>query len=293
VPRLVRPWESDEEFALWRNELIARARRGARAYSREIEAAGEWLDAEYTEERIRTSLIERHRLAAEAMEGQPDLGGDIPPPAGGLGQPEPLGDHLRGHRLEAAIVDLTAMHSKAKFSLIGPNQPNRRRRQSAFRAVVVTGCVVDPDAQDWLTGVTDLAACTWEEESQAQPCVRGRSDVAARWGEEALRLLEAALATLGWEEAESAATESRVEVDWPGAGTWTFMKLAEALGCSRDGLRRLARGVGIPRGSRGRAFTKGELDSMLQEMQTRPEPVWVDGAKKLAEILSGGSSDPA
>jgi hypothetical protein len=239
VPRILRLWETDAEVASARDALIAQARVGAQGHDEEIKAAGEWLDEEYAEAQVRKLLTEARRNARRAIKGQPILKVVAAQPTDRVRRFRYPGDHLRGDRLESAISDLTAAFNREKFSLLGPNQPKAQRRRNAVRAVVVTACVVDPDAQEWLANVTELATCAWVGNSSARPEKKGRADVADHWAREALRLLEAALSLLGW-GAEPAGREAEAEgvVDeaWGGSGMWTTNVLSKALGCSRDAL---------------------------------------------------------
>jgi hypothetical protein len=58
---------------------------------------------------------------------------------------------------------------------------------------VVSCCLLDPDADEWLDGITDLAKCPWLSDVRCEPQIRGRARVLDRWALEASTLLEAAL----------------------------------------------------------------------------------------------------
>jgi len=92
--------------------------------------------------------------------------------------------------LEQAVTAMYASNATSQRDrLLGRGHPKQSLEFNALRVVVVAALVLDPDAEEWLVGLTDLAHCPWP---------KARSVVCQHRGHAALELLEEASAVLGW-----------------------------------------------------------------------------------------------
>ncbi len=203
MPRIIETW-FDERFASRRSGLVETVRQHLPTQQPGLEAVGTWLDTEYSEPTVR-GILERRRQEYRLR----DAGQPTPPdgrriPGSGYRDPGLPGDSLRADRLEQAFTALYGQNQGGDLlRLLGRNLPQNEGQTNALRAVVVSACIVDPDADKWLATITLLAGCPWRGDSPAVPPVKGRVDVDRRWGHEALKLLQEACSVLGWEPAGS------------------------------------------------------------------------------------------
>lgn len=201
MPRIAENW-FDDRFASQRSGLVETVCQHMSTQQPGLEAVGTWLDTEYSEAKVRVILERRRQQSRLRDAGQPTLPDGRRIPGSSYRYPESPGDRLRADRLEQAFTTLHGQNQGGDLlRLLGRNLPRDERETNALRAVVVSACIVDPDADEWLAPVTPLASCPWQGDSSAVPPVKGRADVAQPWAHEALRLLQEACRVLDWEPA--------------------------------------------------------------------------------------------
>ncbi len=219
MPRIV-DHAFDEAFARDRDSLLAVARARLPEHGSELPGVRGWLDKSFSESIVRATLKDEstHRRARDLGQPNPPVGRRTgTPPSRPEPAPEARGDALRADRLERALRCLHAKNEEPDLlRLLGPNLPRGQREVNALRAVVVSACILDPDAAEWLGDATDLAASPWVGDGTGLPRIKGRAEVCQGWGHEALAMLGEAAAVLGWRGAGPGQREPTI--GYPGGG---------------------------------------------------------------------------
>lgn len=182
MPRIIRG-EFGDDFVRVRNSLIPGAKRLIEADRAAFAKAGSALDAAYplAEERRRlrqrTEEYRMRRLGQPTTEVRPSV-----EKSNVSGRASPFiyhiveanwGDELRGARLHRAILDFIASNRKGELlRALGENLPRGQRESNARRAIVLGLAAVDPDSDEYLGGLTNLAKAPWIAPAGAKPGVR-------------------------------------------------------------------------------------------------------------------------
>ncbi|MCH8270110.1 MAG: hypothetical protein IH985_02730 [Planctomycetes bacterium] len=206
-------------FALQRDSWVVAARQGLEAEKPQVSDVGAWLDLEFSETSVREYL--EHRLRNLVMREQGTARASPLTPAEKAARrtsTEIPGDGLRADRLEWAFRALLSRNERTELDrLLGRILPRGELETNALRAVVVCGCIIDPDAREWLEEATPLAECVWWSDSKAVPRVKGRIEIVRVWRDDALRLFVEACEVLGWtpsrQRPPTPTTDSHTDVD--------------------------------------------------------------------------------
>lgn len=199
MPRIVNRHFPPEFFAA-RDHLLAVVKGGLRREPDLFTAAARDLARDYSDSRWRQHSREQERRDAARA-------GRSGSPAGRARVPA---DKRRALRLEWAFAQAHADASGERRSLALDHLEGHRRANAIY--LVLVACVVlDPEADSWLSDVTDLALCPWQTAAkrrrdaprakQLPARLRGyecRQEVFRDWGHEAFRLLRSACDVLGW-----------------------------------------------------------------------------------------------
>lgn len=203
----------DAPFASRRDKLIATVRRNVPSRGRDLQNVCAWLDTQWSEEKVGEALKREQHLDKLRDRGQPYSPTIRSQPPGSSSDRDLPGDNLRADRIEHAFVALHRQNRSGELlRLLGSNLPRGERESNALRAVVMSACIIDPDAGEWLSSVTPLANGVWRGDQSAKPWVRGRADVARLWGYEALGLLQEACGVLGWEPAAESGARHEIAI---------------------------------------------------------------------------------
>jgi len=208
MPRIVNCW-FDDSFRRQCKPLIGAAREHAPGCAPELRQVGGWLDTEHSE-----AIVGQEQEKKFELWRRRDASSMTPPnyrgPRRARVTPQLPGDGLRADRIEHSFRSLLVRNQSGEIlRLLGENLPRGEREANALRVVVVVGCIVDPDAGEWLSSVTSLADAPWTSNRSVSPWVKGRADVACEWGHDAFLLLREAIGALGW----NAVIESSANVD--------------------------------------------------------------------------------
>jgi hypothetical protein len=209
MPRIVDMWFG-EAFAQERDELIAAARRRLSPEDPRVGAVGDWLDSEHPERTAKAELRRQQNLAAFKANGTPESVHGFARVEVKLEGSRISCDRVQIHRLDRALSNLVQQNQPGDlWRLLGLHLKRGQKEVNALRVVVVTACVIDPDAEEWLASVTPLASCPWHAASttrKGKPRARRslpsevyeRSGLCNLRGKEALALLREACRVLGW-----------------------------------------------------------------------------------------------
>ncbi|MBK8233118.1 MAG: hypothetical protein IPK72_21680 [Candidatus Eisenbacteria bacterium] len=187
-----------KEFVHNRDGLLAVVRRLAPDQAAAIARAGGRLDAEFTDAAIRAHLKAQTQSRAKRSGHSSPV-------------PKPTVNRVRAERLVWAMQDAVAAIQKPDDeNPLGPHLKRGVRERNAIFYTVVAGLVLDPDAEDWLGGVTESAKCPWTRARRATER-NGRERATARltgyfdraavfrdFGPDALALLVQSSVALGW-----------------------------------------------------------------------------------------------
>lgn len=204
MPRIVRHCSFDDAFTETRDACLAIARANVEVHAALLVEAGAWLDKTYSASALAEYQRERAEASARMMNGQPDLGDSTSPrpPARrrkAASSISPKVTDTRASRLEWAVERFTGENAKGyPRRLLGNSHKRGQRETNALRAIVVAATVLDPDSQEWLGSITELAMCPWDSDSLTSSGIPGRVKVCELWGNEALELLREATAILRW-----------------------------------------------------------------------------------------------
>jgi hypothetical protein len=186
----------DDSFAVQREHLKAIVLANISTHSKDFRVAGRRLDNEHSQQGVRAILEREQTLDRLKDDGQPSSPRSTTPiPT----KRRSLDHSLLADRLQCAVEALDRTNVPGTLlRMLGNNIPAEERRANAFRTILACSCVIDPDAS-YLTKFTELATCIWSP-NPSLPDVRGRADVAAKWGRQAMAMLQEACVVLGWRE---------------------------------------------------------------------------------------------
>jgi hypothetical protein len=307
VPRVVAA-DSGELFDRARSELVAIARSLVGASLASFKQIGATIDAECSEasarESIQASAKQHFAFIAAQSGGKPFRGPAVPPKRGEFGLDllarkralvawlrVDAGDEVRGARLSKAYQQVSASNRENDpLRSLGNNLPSGEREINARRALLLGLAIADPDADQYLGEVLDLARAPWRSTTTPGQYVLGRSEVLLAGGRELLGLLDEAITVLqssqdkgGQGGGTSRARAAGVTLDENLPTKLTATRLAKEIRRSRTTVnewRNLAR---IPERARNQPFTKGELRRLADMAEKQHDD---NAAAKLRQLAS-------
>lgn len=196
-------------FARERRELVAAGRRLVEAEPDAFRDAGAALDATYTEAAARDwADASRARTQARAR-GTPSAG-TSPAPDSSRPQDATLrkmmaivhadpngGDSLRAVRLHLALRDLLAINATGEHDRpLSRHLPRAERECNARNGLLIALLLLDPDAGEYLSGITDLAKIQHRGSGDPGRGGLGKLDLLPTWHGDGLALLQECVALL-------------------------------------------------------------------------------------------------
>lgn len=283
MPRIVST-DFNEGFYAKRDALLGAARSRAILEEVDLRHVGAWLDRRFPEELAREIWEGRQRSVVVDSLLQWALLHRQVPDAEELQPTGAQGDALQVIQLGLAFDHLHKQNqshdenwNRSLERLLSRGLPLLRREKNAHRAVVVTGCILDPDAGEWLGSVTPLATSLWESDFSSDRWVFGRVTLCKEWGRhQALAMLDEACDILEWKSPQAPpsgpADNNRTAEGW----TKSELVLAakDAIGSfSSTSFDRIRDRAGVPArrsGGRGQShpFSKAEVEQLIKEVGT-------------------------
>lgn len=199
MPQIINAYH-EESLARQRENVVAVARKRLQEEKEALQGVTKRLDDEFSEEVVRKTLEHKRKMNRAKVNGVAWIPGNNPPYRKNSKRDGLPGDLLRADRLEQAIIKLHGSNRAGSLSrILGSNIPRKARRPNALLVVVIGGCIVDPDAVDWLGDITPLADTPWYSDLTVSPWIKGREDVSKRYGPIAMMLVLAAFKVLRWD----------------------------------------------------------------------------------------------